>query len=83
MKNTVEIKNGKVVKTFGSRIDFVRESSIYEKIKGKGLAPEVTGLWDGSIEHEFIAGESFNNVINRAMSNPLEFIKYSNILHKQ
>lgn len=79
MKNKVEIQVDKVIKTFGSRMDFVRESSIYEKIQGKGLAPELTGIWDGVIGHEYIKGESFNDVVHRSMDNPVEFIKYSNI----
>ena len=79
MKNTVEIKVDKVIKTFGSRIDFVRESSIYEKIKGKGLAPEVTGIFDGALEHDYIKGESFKDVIHRSMNNPLEFLEYAKL----
>ncbi len=79
MSNKVEFQGDKVIKTFDNRIDFVRESSIYEKIKGKGLAPEITGVWDGVIGHTYIKGENFNDVIHRAMKDPMEFIEYSNI----
>ena len=82
MSNKVEIQGDKVIKTFENRIDFVRESSIYDKIKGKDLAPELTGVWDGSIGHAYIKGENFNEVIHRAMNDPMEFIEYSNIFFK-
>ncbi len=79
MKNIVEIQGDKVIKTFGNRIDFVRESSIYEKIKGKGLAPELSGICDGVISHVYVKGENFNDVLHRAMKDPVEFIEYSNL----
>lgn len=82
MSNKVEFQGEKVIKTFDNRIDFVRESSIYEKLKGKGLAPEIIGKWDGTLGHAYIKGECFNDVIHRAMKDPMEFIEYSNIFFK-
>jgi len=79
MSNKIEIKENKVIKTFSNRMDFVRESSIYEKIAGKGLAPEYMGGWDGTIEHEYIQGESFDSVILKAMSNPYHFVECANL----
>lgn len=79
MKNTVEIKENKVLKTFANRMDYVRETSIYKKIAGKGLAPELTGNWDGTIEHEYIMGENFDEAIHKAMSNPYKFVEYANL----
>lgn len=70
MKNTIEIKDGKVIKTFATHMDYVRESKIYEKIKGYELAPEMTSNWEGSIEHEYVDGENFAKAIQDAMGNP-------------
>ena len=82
MSNKVEFQGDKVIKTFENRIDFVRESSIYEKIKGKDLAPELIGVWDGSLGHAYVKGESFSDVMHRAMNDPMEFIEYSNVFFK-
>ena len=79
MKNKIEIKDKKVIKTFALHMDYVRESSIYEKIKGKGLAPEMTSNWEGCIEHEFIEGENFAKIMQDSMSNPAQFLEYSKL----
>jgi len=79
MSNTIQIKDNKVVKTFGSRMNFVRESRIYDKIKGLDLAPEITGTWDGALEHTYVEGTSFADIMSKAFSNPYDFVKYSGI----
>lgn len=57
-------------------MSFVKESNVYEKIKGLGLAPELSGIWDGAIEHEFIEGRNFDEALRETFSNPYDFIKY-------
>lgn len=68
-----------MVKTFGSRMNYVREVKIYEKLKGSGLAPDITSNWDGAIEHEYIEGRSFEEVLKESRSDTLSFIEYANI----
>jgi len=65
MKNKVEIKNNIVRKTYSSRMDFVKEENLYKKLKGTGLAPELIDSHDGYLEHEYVQGESFLDLINQ------------------
>ena len=66
MKNSIEIKNNLVCKTYSSRMDFVKEESLYKKLKGSGLAPELFESHDGYLEHEFVEGESFLELLVKA-----------------
>ena len=65
--NTVERQGDRIVKTFGSRIGFVREQGIYEKLSGTGLAPRMLYAQDGVIVFEplHIALLAPNAVIHR------------------
>ena len=55
-KNTVRREGNRIIKSFGSRLAYVKEASIYEKLKGTGLAPELLDRVDGLIEHEYVEG---------------------------
>lgn len=66
MKNKVEIKGNIVCKTYASRMDYVKEESLYKKLKGTGLAPELLDSHDGYLEHEYVVGESFLDVLATA-----------------
>ncbi len=66
-KNTVVREGDRVVKTFGSRLAYVKEASIYEKLKGTGLAPELVEKMDGMIEHEYVEGPAFSDVLAESL----------------
>ncbi len=68
-KNTVRREGNRVVKTFGSRLAYVKEASIYEKLKGTGLAPELLEKMDGMIEHEYIEGPTVEEALRAASGN--------------
>ncbi len=57
--NIIERKKDRVIKSFASRINFVKEQRIYEKLKGTGLAPELMDAHDGVIELQFVEGKNF------------------------
>jgi len=58
-RNRIEKRDGLVRKHFASHLDYSRESRIYEKLQGSGLAPELTTSYDGLIERRFVEGASF------------------------
>ncbi len=60
--NRIEYSGSKVIKTFASRSAFITESRIYQKLRGSGLAAEMTDSWDGVIELERLEGENFREV---------------------
>lgn len=57
--NIIERRKDRIIKTFASRINFVKEQGVYEKLKGTGLAPELIAAHDGVIELRFVEGENF------------------------
>lgn len=69
MENKVEIKNNIVCKTYASRIDFLKEEGLYKKLKGSGLAPELIDSHDGYLEHEYVEGDSFLELLKMADGN--------------
>ena len=73
--NVIERRGNKVVKKFASRINFVKESNIYEKLKGSGLAPEMYGALDGEIELEYVEGPNFYQNYLAAGTDPAAQVK--------
>ncbi len=57
--NVTERRKDRIIKTFASRIGFVREQGIYEKLKGSGLVPTMLSAQDGVIETQYEDGEDF------------------------
>ena len=68
--NTVERRKGRIVKTFASRMGFVREQRICEKLKGTGLAPTMLLAQDGVIETQYEEGRNFYEVFLAAGADP-------------
>ncbi len=68
--NTVERQGDRIIKTFGSRIAFVREQGIYEKLSGTGLAPQMLYAQDGVIETAYVEGRDFYEVFLEAAGDP-------------
>ncbi len=66
-KNTVRREGDRIVKYFGSHMAYVKESSIYEKLKGSGLAPELLEKFDGVIEHAYVEGPSVAEALETAL----------------
>jgi len=61
-------------------MDFNREKRIYDKLKGSGLCPEITGVFDGAIEHEFVDGETLTQQAAGVLQNPYDFMEFTNKL---
>ncbi|MBR5980710.1 MAG: hypothetical protein IK035_01765, partial [Firmicutes bacterium] len=68
--NTVERRGDRIIKTFASRMGFVREQGIYEKLKGTGLVPTMLLAQDGVIETQYEEGRDFFEVFQAAGSDP-------------
>lgn len=69
MKNEIEIKNNRVKKTYASRIDFLKEEKMYKLLAGSGLCPEYIDSRDGCLEHEYVEGEVFIELLAKAEDN--------------
>ena len=69
-RNNVEIRGEKVIKTFSSHMMYARESNVYAKLRGTGLAPEVISDYDGCIEHRFADGKPLSTLIDDAIGDP-------------
>ena len=70
--NTVERRGDRIIKTFASRMGFVREQGIYEKLKGTGLAPTMLLAQDGVIETQYEEGQNFYEVFQAAGTDPVK-----------
>ncbi|MBR5641320.1 MAG: molybdenum cofactor guanylyltransferase [Firmicutes bacterium] len=68
--NRVERRGERVIKTFASRMGFVREQGIYEKLKGTGLVPTMLSAQDGVIETQYEEGRNFYEVFQEAGADP-------------
>lgn len=66
MKNEIEIKNGLVRKTYASRMDFLREEKLYKLLDGTGLCPKLIDSRDGFLEHEYVSGENYIELLAKA-----------------
>ena len=66
MKNEIEIKNGIVRKTYTSRMDFLREEKLYKLLEGTGLAPKLLDSRDGLLEHEYVTGENYLELLAKS-----------------
>ena len=66
MKNEIEIKNGIVRKTYASRMDFLMEEKLYKLLDGTGLAPKFIDSRDGFLEHEYVTGDNFIELLARS-----------------
>jgi len=69
MKNEIEIKNGIVRKTYASRMDFLMEEKLYKMLNGTGLAPGLIDSRDGYLEHEYVDGENYLELLAEAEGN--------------
>ena len=70
--NTVVRRGDRVIKTFASRMGFVREQGIYEKLKGTGLVPNMLLAQDGVIETQYEEGENFHEIFQAAGTDPVK-----------
>ena len=68
--NTVERRKDRIIKTFASRMGFVREQGIYEKLQGTGLVPTMLLAQDGVIETQYEEGQNFYEVFLAAGADP-------------
>ena len=68
--NTVTRRGDRIIKTFASRMGFVREQGIYEKLKGTGLVPTMLLAQDGVIETQYEEGQNFYEVFQAAGTDP-------------
>lgn len=57
--NTIVRQKNRIIKKFGSRINFVKETGIYERLKNLDLAPRLYSAYDGEIELEYLEGPDF------------------------
>ena len=57
MSTSTEIKNGRVVRTFTGRTEYINEDRAYELLRGTGLAPKLLYSFDNCIEYQIPEGE--------------------------
>lgn len=76
MKNKIEIKNNIVHKTYTSRLDYVKEENLYKKLSGSGLAPELLASQDGYLEHEYVEGDSFLDLLLASQEDKAKLEEY-------
>ncbi len=69
-QNEVVRKGSVVIKRFASHLNYLKESSIYEKLKGSGLAPLVLFEGEDSIEHEYVEGTSLQDMLSGSTQDP-------------
>ncbi len=69
-QNEVIKKGDVVIKRYGSHLNYLKESSIYAKLKGSGLAPRVLFEGEDSIEHEYVSGPGLNDLLAESMDDP-------------
>ena len=69
------IKNGKAVKTFASRTEYLNENKAYELLRGTGLAPRLLYSYDGCIEHSLVEGPQLSYLLSEADSNAPELMR--------
>ena len=70
-----EIKNGKAVKTFSNRTEYLNEHRAYELLRGTGLAPRLLYSYDGCIERELVDGRLLSDLIRDAKSDLSELFR--------
>ena len=69
-RNTVIRKGNRIIKTFGSHMDYVKELSIYKKLEASNLAPKLLDTMPDSIEHEYIEGISLEDALKHHLDDP-------------
>lgn len=57
------VKNGKAVKTFANRTDYLNENKAYELLRGTDLAPELLYSFDGCIERSLVEGPTLKDLV--------------------
>lgn len=62
-KNKLTREGGRISKNFGSHLNFLREQTIFAKLKGTGLTPELIEYNEGTIDREFVEGPSLRDEI--------------------
>lgn len=69
------VKNGKAVKTFASRTDYLNENKAYELLRGTGLAPQLLYSYDGCIEHSLVEGPLLSDLIRDPSADAPELLR--------
>jgi len=62
-RNQVTREGNRIIKKFGSHIDFVKELSIYKKLDGTDLAPRLIDAVPNTIQHEYVEGINLYDAI--------------------
>ena len=69
------VKNGKAVKTFANRTEYLNENKAYELLRGTGLAPELLYSYDGCIERSLVDGPVLKDLILDSAANAPELMR--------
>ena len=69
------IKNGKAVKTFASRTEYLNENKAYELLRGTGLAPKLLYSYDGCIERSLVDGPLLSDLIAEKAADAPELMR--------
>lgn len=72
MSTSTEIKNGRVVRTFTGRTEYINEDRAYDLLRGTGLTPKLLYSFDNSIEYKALEGETLWDSIQAARGNGAE-----------
>ncbi|MBR6237232.1 MAG: hypothetical protein IKR16_05790, partial [Firmicutes bacterium] len=72
MSTSTEIKNGRVVRTFTGRTEYINEDRAYELLRGTGLAPKLLYSFDNCIEYQIPEGETLWDRIQDAKGDAAE-----------
>ncbi|MCR5009902.1 MAG: hypothetical protein K6A91_03085 [Clostridia bacterium] len=69
------VKNGKAVKTFANRTDYLNENKAYELLRGTGLAPQLLYSYDGCIERSLVEGPLLSDLIRDPSADAPELLR--------
>ena len=69
------VKNGKAVKTFANRTDYLNENKAYELLRGTGLAPQLLYSYDGCIERSLVEGPLLSDLIRDPAADAPELLR--------
>ena len=69
------VKNGKAVKTFASRTEYLNENKAYELLRGTGLAPRLLYSYDGCVERSLVDGPLLSDLITENAADAPELMR--------
>lgn len=75
MSTTTEIRNGRAVRTFTGRTEYINEDRAYELLRGTGLCPKLLYSFDNCIEYSIPEGEPLWDRIQAAKGNGAELAR--------